>query len=79
MSDSFIPESDNTEKFIFFVLVLLGIVIIFLESTGNNIPYSKFELKNERVNIYMYYTFIFILFYIYIYICVFFFFLYIYL
>ncbi|KAG4101152.1 hypothetical protein H8356DRAFT_1035082 [Neocallimastix lanati (nom. inval.)] len=48
MSDSFIPESDNTEKFIFFVLVLLGIVIIFLESTGNNIPYSKFELKNER-------------------------------
>jgi len=50
MSESIIPESDNTEKFIFFVLVLLGIVIIFLEITGNNIPYSKFELKNERVN-----------------------------
>jgi len=48
MPESIIPESDNTEKFIFFVLVLLGIVIIFLEITGNNIPYSKFELKNER-------------------------------
>jgi len=79
MSDSFIPESDNTEKFIFFVLVLLGIVIIFLESTGNNIPYSKFDLKNKMINIYIYYKFIFILFYIYIYISLFFFFLYIYL
>jgi len=48
MSESLIPTSGNTEKSLFFVLVLLGIVILFLEITGNNIPYSKFELKNER-------------------------------
>jgi len=58
MAESILPVSSNTEQSVFFILVLLGIIILFLEFNGNNIPYSKFEIKNERVCTYIYFIII---------------------